>query len=231
MELTHDFPLSGSVQDMIAQVTEAMDVDFGTLHLFRGGHDATNRPFVRTTYPDAWVSQYLLNDYVRIDPVLQHALTHPDPFCWSTLELNAQQKQMMQNAIAAGVGQTGFTVSHVDEIGRRSMLSMNAKRAVGGETWQPYLTENHAVLLALVADLHAASLAELHEHTGDLPQLSPRERECLKWAAEGKAHTDIAIILDLSEHTVRGYLKVVRTKLDSVTMAQAVAKATSMGLI
>ena len=52
-----------------------------------------------------------------------------------------------------------------------------------------------------------------------------------QWTAEGKVHTEIAIILNLSEHTVRGYLKDARIKLDSVSLAQAVSKAASLGLI
>lgn len=231
MDLKSDIILSGSVQESIELLTKFFDVDFFTLHLFRGGIDATNSPYVRTNYPDAWVTQYLLNDFVRIDPVLQYAQTHPEPFCWSEIDLNVEQLKMMEKAIMAGVGQTGFTVSHVDAIGRRSMLSFNAKEAQGGETWKPFLVENAERLNGLAADMHLKSLAELYGESEELPQLSPRESECLKWTAEGKAHTEIAIILGLSEHTVRSYLKVARIKLDSVSLAQAVAKASSMGLI
>jgi DNA-binding CsgD family transcriptional regulator len=231
MDLKSDIILSGSVQESIELLTGFYEVDFFTLHLFRGGIDASNSPYVRTNYPDAWVSQYLLNDYVRIDPVLEHARTHDEPFCWSQITLNLEQLKMMEKAIGAGVGQTGFTVTHVDSIGRRSMLSFNAKEARGGETWEPFLAENGESLQGLAADMHLKSLAELYGESEELPQLSPRESECLKWTAEGKAHTEIAIILGLSEHTVRSYLKVARIKLDSVSLAQAVAKASSMGII
>lgn len=229
--LKSDVILTGTVQQSIKRLTGFFEVDFVTLHLFRGGIDATNSPFVRTNYPDAWVSQYLLNDYVRIDPVLQHAQNHEEPFCWSEIGLDVQQLHMMEKAIAAGVGKTGFTVTHVDSIGRRSMLSFNAKAAKGGETWKPFLVEHGERLQGLAADMHLKSLAELYGENEELPQLSPRESECLKWTAEGKTHTEIAIILGLSDHTVRGYLKVARVKLDSVSLAQAVAKASSMGLI
>lgn len=231
MNLKSDIILSGSVQESIELLTQFFEVDFFTLHLFRGGNDGTNSPYVRTNYPDVWVSQYLLNDYVRIDPVLQRAQKTDEPFCWSSLTLDMQQLQMMEKAIAAGVGQSGFTIIHVDHIGRRSMLSFNAKEARGGDTWEPFLTENAEKLRGLAEDMHLKSLAELYSEGDELPQLSPRENECLKWTAEGKAHTEIAIILGLSEHTVRSYLKVARIKLDSVSLAQAVAKASAMGLI
>ena len=75
------------------------------------------------------------------------------------------------------------------------------------------------------------ALAEIAGGDETLPQLSPREIECLKWTASGKPHTEIAIILNLSEHTVHSYLKEARLKLDSVSLAQAVSKASSLGLI
>ena len=231
MEFRSDVILSGSVQETVALLTDFFEVEFFTLHLFRGGTDVGITPYVRTNYPDAWVSQYLLNDYVKIDPVLQHAQEYSDPFCWSEITLDADQLAMMQKAVAAGIGQTGFTVSHADQFGRRSVLSFNAQSAKGGETWQPFIAENEDKLLGLASDLHLKALVEVYGESEELPQLSPRESECLKWTAEGKAHTEIAIILGLSEHTVRSYLKVARIKLDSVSLAQAVAKASHLGLI
>ncbi|KQV83759.1 LuxR C-terminal-related transcriptional regulator [Rhizobium sp. Root1220] len=55
--------------------------------------------------------------------------------------------------------------------------------------------------------------------------LSSREIECLRWSAAGKSSDEIAIILDLSPHTVAGYLKSAMRKLDSVNRMQAVARA------
>lgn len=222
---------SCSVQEAIQQLADGYQVEYVTLHLFRSGEDAQNKPYVRTNYPDAWVSHYLLNDYVRIDPILQMAEQVAGPFCWSSITPQADQQQMMAQAIKHGLGQTGFSVRHVDAIGRRSVLSFNADDAKGGNSWEPYLPEMRDGLIQLAHDIHHIALAEIYVDGEALPQLSPREMECLKWTAEGKTNTDIAVILDLSEHTVRGYLKDARMKLDCVTLAQAVSKASSLGLI
>lgn len=58
-----------------------------------------------------------------------------------------------------------------------------------------------------------------------LESLSSREIECLRWSAAGKSSDEIAIILELSPHTVVGYLKSAMRKLDSVNRMQAVARA------
>ena len=222
---------SCSVQETIQRKADFYQVDFVTLHLFRSGEDAQNKPYVRTNYPDAWVSHYLLNDYVRIDPVLKMAEQIVGPFCWSSIIPRGDQLEMMTQATKHGLGQTGFSVRHVDAIGRRSVLSFNAHDAKGGDNWEPHLAEMREELIHLAHEIHHMALAEIYVGGEVLPQLSPREAECLKWTAEGKTYTDIAVILDLSEHTVRGYLKDARMKLDCVTLAQAVSKASSLGLI
>lgn len=223
--------LADTVQASVPRIADRFEVDFVTLHLFRAGRDAQNKPYVRTNYPDAWISRYLLNDYVRIDPVLQMAEATTAPFCWSKISPRPESRKMMEQAVEHGVGPTGFSVVHLDAIGRRSVLSFNAQETRGSETWEPFLKENSEHLTELSAELHRIAVAEISSGDAEAPQLSPRERECLRWTAAGKAHTDIAIILNLSEHTVRSYLKEARTKLDSVTLAQAVSKASSLGLI
>lgn len=65
------------------------------------------------------------------------------------------------------------------------------------------------------------------DHPTEQPpeSLSSREIECLRWSAAGKSSDEIAIILNLSPHTVVGYLKSAMRKLDSVNRMQAIARA------
>ena len=65
---------------------------------------------------------------------------------------------------------------------------------------------------------------------GRRSKLAPREIDCLRWCAFGKTAHEIAIIEQLSVHTVRDYLKSGMAKLDSRTQAQAVARALKYGL-
>lgn len=57
-----------SVQDALQVFQLAYGVDFATYHLALTIVDIVDTPYVRTTYSDAWVSRYLLRDYVKIDP-------------------------------------------------------------------------------------------------------------------------------------------------------------------
>ena len=64
-----------------------------------------------------------------------------------------------------------------------------------------------------------------------LPHLTNRERECLKWAARGKTNADIAVILNISQSTVRRYIDLARHKLNCLNKTHAVARAIGLGLI
>ncbi|KQW29710.1 hypothetical protein ASE36_09445 [Rhizobium sp. Root274] len=61
--------------------------------------------------------------------------------------------------------------------------------------------------------------------------LTPRECETLAWIAAGKSYWEAAIILGITERTVRYFMANARNKLDVVNNAQAVAEAVWLGLI
>lgn len=63
-----------------------------------------------------------------------------------------------------------------------------------------------------------------------LPELSDREREVLRLAAEGRPNAEIARRLFLSEKTVRNHVSSIFAKLGVRDRAQAVARARDAGL-
>jgi hypothetical protein len=65
---------TGSVTEALHFIQSVYRVDFITYHLASTVIGDFDAPFVRTTYPDAWVSTYLLKGYVTIDPVARRAL-------------------------------------------------------------------------------------------------------------------------------------------------------------
>ncbi len=62
-------------------------------------------------------------------------------------------------------------------------------------------------------------------------RLTPRERECLTWAARGKTAWETAVILSNSESAVKKHLAAASEKLDARTRTQAVALALVRGFI
>ena len=62
-------------------------------------------------------------------------------------------------------------------------------------------------------------------------QLSPREAQCVRWAAAGKTNGEIGVILSLSVSTVRFHLRNAATKLGAATRARMIQAATSQGYL
>ncbi|QKV19614.1 helix-turn-helix transcriptional regulator [Oricola thermophila] len=62
-------------------------------------------------------------------------------------------------------------------------------------------------------------------------RVTARERECLRWCAEGKTSEEIGIILSLSTHTVNHYLISATKKLNAVNRMHAITIAIRHGIL
>jgi len=62
-------------------------------------------------------------------------------------------------------------------------------------------------------------------------ELSSKEKEVLRFIAEGNSNKKIAEKLFLSDQTVKGYIRGIFRKLDASDRAQAVAIALKKGLV
>ena len=65
----------------------------------------------------------------------------------------------------------------------------------------------------------------------NLPPISAREKQVLKWLRKGKSSWDISQILEISERTVNFHINNIMKKFDAITRTQALAIAVENGLI
>jgi DNA-binding CsgD family transcriptional regulator len=184
---------------------------------------------VRTTYPDAWVSTYLLKGYVTIDPVAREGFLRQLPFDWRELDVTPEMLMFLEDAIRHGIGRFGFSIPISDKAGRRAILSLNSNATA--EDWEDLVSAHRSEWVDLAYLVHQMAVFELHGASDPIPVLSPRERECLYWSALGKDYKDIALILGLSHHTTRSYIKSARTKLGCATISAAATLALKLRVI
>ncbi|MEM8529543.1 MAG: response regulator transcription factor [Chloroflexota bacterium] len=64
-----------------------------------------------------------------------------------------------------------------------------------------------------------------------LAQLSPREHQVLRWIARGFSNKEIASTMDLTEQTVKSYVREILSKLDVADRTQAALLAMRYGLL
>jgi len=102
-------------------------VDYVTYHLAQTIAAKIDAPFVRTTYPDAWVSRYLLNSYVKVDPIVKQGFERQLPFDWSEVEPTPEAYAMLVDAQKHGIGGNGYSIPVADKAQRRALLSINAR--------------------------------------------------------------------------------------------------------
>ena len=65
----------------------------------------------------------------------------------------------------------------------------------------------------------------------ELPRLTPRELETLRWTMEGKSAREAGQILGISEQTIIRHASNAARKLNCVNKHHAVVKALRLGLI
>jgi len=116
----------------------------------------------------------------------------------------------------------GVVVPIVASDGRKYGFSFYGERVEHDEAAVETLSfiANYAFARLLKVDLFAKG-----------PKLRERQREVLKWAAEGKTDWEIATILDLSEHTVDKYIRQAKLALNASNRTAAIVLAMRYGLI
>ena len=91
---------------------------------------------------------------------------------------------------------------------------------------------DEALSIHMAGLLLTERLLTLAEPMGpDAVHLTDRERDSLAWVAEGKSDWEIAVILGLSESTVRFHVDNARRKLGAVNRTQAVARLAAARLL
>jgi LuxR family transcriptional regulator len=94
-------------------------------------------------------------------------------------------------------------------------------------------SEEIELRLQILVQMALASLLRF-EHEMVMPpemKFSKREREILKWTAEGKTSAEIAIILSISENTVNFHQKNMQKKFNAPNKTQIACYAAATGLI
>ena len=178
------------------------------------------------SYPKEWAQLFSDLELFEIDPVFLHASRSLVPFFWDAQafndELSPPQQELFHEAGRYGLTR-GYTVPiHSVEAPRDFRASCSV--VPDSESLEPaaYL----AVQLMAFYLYDAASKAAQEKDPPPVQQpLSPRERQCLELAAQGKSDWVSSRILGLSERTVHNHVENAKRRLQVATRMQAVMHA------
>ncbi|WP_084801136.1 autoinducer binding domain-containing protein [Bradyrhizobium sp. Tv2a-2] len=188
-------------------------------------------PAETVNFPSGWCQRYSERKYRVIDPVVRRAPMLSRPFLWDQLgaqyQLQRGEQRVLDEAKDAGL-KHGISIPLFGPSGQLSVMSF----ASSSEDADPQNRMSRLSVLAWNFHVAFAEIAPPSESACDGKiRLSEREKECLRWGAEGKSSWEIGMILKVSENTVNFHVKNAIQTLDASNRTHAIVKAIRLNLI
>ena len=157
------------------------------------------KTYMYSNYPEDWVQHYQAANYAAIDPTVKHSKCSSAPILWSN-ELFRGCPQLWSQAndsnLCHGLAQPSFNSQ-----GRVGMLSLARKdNAISLQEFE--------ALKPVTKAFAAAAHGKISELESDVRvfntqvEFSERERDVLRWTADGKTSEEIGVIIGICTDTV-----------------------------
>ncbi|BFT59677.1 autoinducer binding domain-containing protein [Pseudomonas moorei] len=180
-------------------------------------------------YPSDWNADYEQRKLAGIDPVVAHCNQSELPILWSE-ELFANAPHLWDTLEQEGLQHGWSQAIHDDESGLFSILSLVRSHS---PITALELYENLGASAFICHHLHrlVAQTLPKTSATQYMPQLSLREIDVLKLAADGKTAYESARILNLSPRTINFHVQEAIRKFEVNNKVSAVIAAAKAGYL
>ena len=180
--------------------------------------------------PKEWLSHYDKQGYIHFDAIVHKTLTSRESFTWgqcvAEANLSKEQKMMLSQARDFGLKQGYNCVAVENEYTLSTCCYYNESVTDFSEAMR-----GKKLMMDVVGLAAQAKFSQLVAAKVERPKLSPRETECLTWAAKGKTNDEIGTILSISDNTVNGYIQSACGKLKVRSKIHGIVKALQLKLI
>ncbi|WP_083941135.1 autoinducer binding domain-containing protein [Pseudoduganella violaceinigra] len=179
-----------------------------------------------SNYPKQWQQRYAEQSYMQVDPTVAHALRSTAPLQWSE-DLFASAHHFWEDAQGHGL-HAGWAQATVSPNGAIGMLTLaRSSDAISEQELEAKGLQMHW----LVSAVHEHGARVFAPQLPQLPQLTERECDVLRWTADGKTSSEIGDILGVSERTVNFHINNCMDKLGAVNKTACTIKAAMLRLI
>lgn len=180
-------------------------------------------------YPRRWTYFYLKNQCCNFDPFVGHAFEKNKAFKWDEVihkPVNDKAtKDFIEEAKTLDVKE-GYAFPVFGARYRSGFFTF------GFDKKAPELDEFSLSMLQWACQTAHHRFVELKTQLDQARgSLTAREKEILKWVSLGKSNSEIGNILDISRHTIDGYLRNVYIKLDVTDRVSASHRALALGVL
>lgn len=190
--------------------------------------------FLVENVPQGYRSVSYDGSRTRRDPVMQFCKRSSLPIAWDeSTYAHSDQYDLWEEMAPFGYKAGIAFAMHMPD-GRHFMLGVDRDGSL--PTSPSELARDIADLQLFGVYVYEAIGRCLPPHyaqpfSGQLPKLSPRQLEVLRWTMEGKTAWEVANILGISESTAAHHLREATGGLGCTNKQQAVVKALRLGLI
>jgi DNA-binding CsgD family transcriptional regulator len=215
------------LQKVLERTLRKLGVRYFTLYEFTGSTEEG----VLGNYPIEWGERYARKRYEYTDPVALKLFRERKGFHWSGEKfsseglLRGESREVFHEGSDFGLRE-GYAYLFSDLTGHSALTSFCADRMERDPKMLPAMH-----LISLYMHAKFKELTAQIEPAADVSSLTPRERECLRWAGLGKTNWEIAVILNIKETTVLTHIENAKRKLNVQSKMQAVIRSMKTGVI
>lgn len=214
--------LTGSIKS-----TKELNFEFFAYEIFKSTPFMRPEFYIYSNYPAKWISQYRKMNHALADPRIHHSKVLDEILCWNS-DLFKETPDLMSDAMESGLC-IGLTQPTIKCIGAVEFFSLARRETdISSEELKDLKPKVEAF-----ANILQTKLYEINNkiHTCESITLSVREKEILRWTADGKTSEETAIILNLTIDTINFHQKKIQNKIGAGNRVQAVAYAIAKGHI
>ncbi|HKX40216.1 MAG TPA: autoinducer binding domain-containing protein [Burkholderiaceae bacterium] len=181
--------------------------------------------------PPGFLDAFQNREYWRLDPVMQHCKRNSMPIIWSqeTYVANGQGEKWEEQA-RFGYRNGIALALHLPE-GRHFFLGVDRDQPVAVDAGELTRLVAELQLFAVHAQEAALRILTPASPDPDVPTLTPRELESLRWTMDGKTAWEVGNVLGITERTAALHINNATHKLGCANKHQAVLKAIRLGMI
>ncbi|MEO3389042.1 LuxR family transcriptional regulator [Mesorhizobium sp. CAU 1741] len=191
-------------------------------------HDSIwHRAVVYDGWSPEWFERYDAQGHFVHDPCAAHSRLSDRPFFWHQLpegRMRGRARQVMNEATEFGMRDGLCVPIHIPLAGP-AVVTAAGEHVEVPPAALPFIETVCVHTFRKLGGLETAVGDE------DRPPLTPRERELLQWAGQGKSGEDVSCILGITLNTVESHHRNIRNKLDVSNILHAVVKAIRRGEI
>lgn len=180
-----------------------------------------------SNYPGAWLNRYQAQNYLATDPTIQQASAQTPPVVWNN-DGRKTDSAFWDEARGFGIRHGWTLMTHGPRMETGLLSLARSSEAIT----MAELDDKEAPLIWLASQVQGLiDRSELYPRMPHPEHLTAREREVLRWSADGKTADETGTILGITERTVTYHMTSAMDKLNTTNKTQAVAKALLLNLI